>query len=168
MMKRNRITVTWELMKTSLQLLLADKRILWAPIIAVLVSLVLGGVFAVPIIFDLVHWAAQNQMHNTPVGLVVMFIVYYVLLYFISTFAGAMVISHIHRQLSGQVTSLGLAFQDAWQRVGALFLWSVLAASIGMLIHNLERSHRSIAAIIAGLFVGLAWGMISFLPCLLL
>jgi hypothetical protein len=89
---------------------------------------------------------------------------YFVIIYF----QVALVAAVMHR-MNGGDPSIGYALNQANQRLGAIFVWAVIAATVGLILRALEGMARDsengfgriVGSIVVSL-LGFAWGLMVF------
>jgi len=101
-------------------------------------------------------------MAVTPEGgaLVGLFLIYLVLT-FVSSFFTAGLVHQTREVLAGNEASLKQGLGAAWEVKGPLFVWSLIAATVGLVINAIENSDSRIARTF-GLIFGLAWTVMTF------
>ena len=141
------------LTRDSLLVIRHNPRLMLFPLISGLAGLVFLVLF-LGVTFGL---AQVNPEGGTLVGL---FLVYLVLT-FVSSFFTAALVHQTREVFDGNEVSLRAGMEAAWDRKAPIFVWSVIAATVGVLINMLENSD-SIAARIVGALFGLAWTILTF------
>ncbi len=139
-----------------------NKDLLWIPFIQATVTVTLTVVF-----FLLVVAPALAMFHYQPSGDAmtltqkVLSVAWYILVFFLGVFFQAASIVVISDRLSGAQTSLGQGFSKAFARAHTLFFWSLIGATVGLVLSALSRSknigQKSITAI-----VGAAWAIATY------
>jgi Family of unknown function (DUF6159) len=166
-------TRSWELAKESAKVLMADKELLFFPILSAIVSfiaviiltVILGGIgLFVPGAADALTQANNDGNGGTVIGFIILFIFYlvssFIVTYFTSGLVGAALI-----RLRGGDPSFGDGIRIANQHVGAIFVYAVMAATVGV-ISSLIRGKGNERNIARSLLAGLteaAWNIASFL-----
>lgn len=152
----------WQLAKSSLSIIQENKDLLVFPVFSsisliLILSTFLGGGYL--LIGDQLEEIFANEEQSNMVGYLMIFI-YYLINFFIVTFFNAGLIHCAMKILNGEETSIndGLAF--AWSKIDKILSWSVLSATIGLLLNILQQQGK-IGEIIAGL-LGLAWSILTF------
>ncbi len=86
---------------------------------------------------------------------------FYVLAAFIAIYFQSALIAVATDRLNGGHASVGDGLKTANQHLPAIFAWSVIAATVGLLIRMLEE-RLGIFGRIVGLIVGVAWSAVTF------
>lgn len=166
---------SWQLAKEAAGVLMADKELIFFPILSACISfiaviilasiLVAVGLF-VPGAADALSQAGNNGDGNgsTVGGVIVLFIFYlvssFIVTYFTSGLVGAAII-----RLRGGDPSFGDGIRIANQHVGPIFVFAIMAATVGVissLLRGNARNRSLVGSILAGL-TEMAWNIASFL-----
>lgn len=148
----------WGLAKASFAVLRADKEIALLPVLSA-VALVLtvgplagGGVLAT----GLVEGAQPG-----PATYALVFLVY-VVGYFVTIFFNAAVVSCASTRFQGDDPTLRSGLSAAWDRKWPILQWSLVAATVGMIIRALRRRADGLVdhLLLGGL--GLAWNAATY------
>lgn len=95
-------------------------------------------------------------------GILVGLLVIYLGLTFISSFFTAALVHQTREVLSGGEISLKAGMAAAWEKKWLLFVWSVVAATVGVIINAIENSDSRLARTFAMIF-SVAWTLMTFL-----
>jgi|ERR1700682_6075007 len=162
-----RFSRSWELMKQSFKILRSDKQLMLFPILSTISCLIMtaiiatGGAFAV---FPQIKAAALAGQHwqptQSPSYLMALFAVY-VVNYFIIVFFNVALVGVANSRLMGGPWTFRDGLELAWSRKGTIFLWALVAATVGMILRNLEERMGLIGRIIMRL-VGIAWTLACY------
>jgi hypothetical protein len=147
----------FRLLGDSWRVVMAEKSLLALPIVSMLVSLVVIAVFALGAVG--VGLPADGESAN-PILYVLAFLLY-VVLAFIGIYTNAVVIGIAMKRLGGQDATLsdGLALANA--HLPAIAAWSVVTATVGMILRSIQSSDNVLARILAGI-AGVAWTVLTF------
>lgn len=101
-------------------------------------------------------------MAVTPEGgvLVGLFFVYLALT-FVSSFFAAALVHQTREVFGGNEASLKAGVAAAWDVKGPLFVWSLISATIGLLINAIENSDSRVSQLFGAIF-GFAWTLMTF------
>lgn len=156
-----RFARSWDLFKTSLSVVRQDKELLWMPVLAALASIV--AILAIAGIgFGAGVWPqtrAADGSVNVP-GVALAFALYIVLA-FVSLFFNAAVIAGATERLRGGDPTMGSAMGAAWAKAGRLFLWSIVVATVNVILQAVRERSNVVGRIAAGL-AGMAWNLATF------
>ncbi len=126
-----RILKSWELVKASWQVLLADKELLIFPVISAVASIIVMATFAVPAflagMFDTAV-AGEASVLSFLVALLFYIVLYFVTFYFNSALVGAAMI-----RLEGGDPTVGDGLRIASKHFGSILGYAAIAATVGMI-----------------------------------
>jgi hypothetical protein len=152
-----RIGRSFQLMKQSYRVLMQDKELLILPVLSGLCILLVSASFVVPLgLFG--EGGIEEKGEGLMLGVVFLF---YVVTYTISFFFQAAIIAGANERMAGGDPTLGSALGAAGRRFGALLLWGVIAATVGMIIRAIEERSEVVGRIVMGL-IGVAWSLATF------
>jgi hypothetical protein len=164
----NAFSNSWRLVKASLNVLRSDTELLVFPLLSTLALIVVTLLFALPIaaagVFDAI--IRNNELTGTQ-GILTTLIVflmyvanYFVIIYFNTALVGAAMI-----RLRGGDPTLSDGIRIASSRLGAIFLYALISATVGMILRAIrgEGSRQNlIGSILAGV-LSFAWNVVTFL-----
>lgn len=169
-----RFARSWQLAKESARVLMADKELIFFPILSACISLIavviLTSILAaiglfVPGAADALSQAGSEGGDGTTIGgIIVLFIFYlvssFIVTYFTSGLVGAAII-----RLRGGDPSFSDGIRIANQHVGPIFMYAIMAATVGV-ISSLIRGNQRNRSVMRGIAASLtttAWNIASFL-----
>ncbi len=162
----NKISNSWALVKQSFAILSKDEELMLLPILSaiscILVSAsVLGG--GALYVYPQVQAAAANQLtwrpsHSLLFGFM---FVFYLVNYFVIIFFNTALVSAASVRLGGGKPTLGGGLQAAWRRLGVIFQWALVAATVGMILRMIEERSGFIGRLVVSV-VGMAWTLATF------
>jgi hypothetical protein len=181
MSKSHTFRRSWQLFRSSVQILVRHRKLLLFPVVSLLCTVAIALFFFAPIVLlptgharnQPEHWQAlaarlgdttavdTHTQHWHPKTATCL---YLVVIYLVSmvgaTFFNVAFYNEIIRAFAGERVSLrgGLAF--ASHRLRAILLWSLLAGVVGLVIRGLEERFGWIGRLALGL-VGMAWSVAS-------
>ena len=152
---------SWNLMKASAAVLRSDKALMMFPLLSGLCCLLVAASFLIPI-----GVAAAGMEHvsreRLPLGWYVALFAFYLVQYFVIIFFNTALAGAALQRLRGEETSLAAGFAIAKSRVGAIFGYALIAATVGLFLRALQERLGFVGRIVAGL-LGLAWTVATFL-----
>ena len=152
-----RLSNSWELTKASAQVLSADKELMIFPLISALTLLVVSAGFIAP----MVMLVDRNRDVEGPLGLAVTF-AFYVVSYFVIFFCNSALVGAALIRLRGGDPTVADGFRLALGKVGVIFAYALVAATVGMALRAIQQRAGIFGRIISGLF-GMAWTLATFL-----
>jgi hypothetical protein len=153
--KMQRIRNSWELVKASFSVLSADKELLIYPILSSI------GLVLVSIGFFVPAFLAELFDSIDLLGIIVGFLFYFSQ-YFIITFFNSALVGAALIRLRGGDPTVGDGFRIAMDRLGIIFGYTAIAATVGMILRWLSERSSGLGRIAVSL-VGLAWNLATFL-----
>lgn len=157
-----RLSNGWALFKQSLETINKEKTLLLFPVFSTL-SLVLilatffGGTFY--FVGDEIESLLDRDQYGNILAYGLIFL-YYLVNFFIIVFFNTALIHCAMKVLNGEPADLSDGLSFAFSRIGKIFAWSVLSATVGTLMQALQNTGK-IGQIAAGLF-GIAWSILTF------
>jgi len=159
-----RISYTFDLMRSSWEVLKAEKSLVLFPLISFLCCLIVLLSFALPL------WASgfpsARQFHGSPLLYYGLLFLFYYVNYFIVIFFNSAVIACAVLRMRGSQPTLRTGFNAAMARLPQIVAWALVAATVGLILRGLENLARKrgniIGQIVASL-IGMAWSVATFL-----
>lgn len=162
-----RLQNSWSLAKASWNVLKSDKQLVWIPVLSFLASIVafavLGGLIWATIgkTHGLNSTGASTTQYHVNVATVVLGICLYVVAAFIATYFLAVLCASANARFQGGDTSIGAAMAVANTRLHRILGWSILAATVSIIVRALED--RGMLGRIVGSLLNAAWTVVTFL-----
>jgi len=154
-----KISRGWKLTKLSLGVVRKDKEILIFPVLSALVTFAILASFIVGVFF------AMNPIDSSTEAFGPVFVVFafafYLVAFFIALFFNAAVIGCAMIRLNGGDPTVKDGLRIAKENVGRIFMWALLAATVGLIIKALQQRVGFIGKIILG-FIGMAWTLVTY------
>jgi hypothetical protein len=164
----SRITVSWDLLKTSLALLRSDTELVILPIISTLCSaLAFAGFLGCYVTaygwdIHIVHVGRRAIFTSPhPAQLYFAMFLYYVVNFFVVIFCNVALVGVANSRMCGGTWTLRDGLSLAWARRWTILKWAGFAATVGMILKVLEERAGFIGRIFIGL-IGLAWSLACF------
>jgi hypothetical protein len=162
-----RLAASWQLVKASWSVLRSDKQLLIFPIVSTLLTILVTITFIVPMsLAGIVDRLISGDQSVRPLGVIVAF-AFYVVQYFVIFFANSALVGAALLKLDGRPGTVGDGFRMALRRVGPIFGFALIAATVGMLLQWLRDQGRNnglgiVTQIVAGI-LGAAWSIATYL-----
>lgn len=156
---------TWALTRMTFDVIKKDNEMLLFPLLAAVCSVL----FSVAMLFPTVITHLLNDGGSFvwgPLQLAATFATYFGLA-FITTFFNTCVVYTTRVRLSGGDATFGESVSFAFSRIGRIISWSLLAASVGLLLSMLEnaaRNAKGVGSILLSILRGLlatAWNVVT-------
>ncbi|MGO4475703.1 DUF6159 family protein [Massilia sp. 2TAF26] len=152
----DRLSRSFRLVGASAQVLRQDKHLMLFPIISGLALFLVLLAFALPLLgLDSIDGVKQGGLYSTAFLFYV--VQYFVIFYFNTALVGAVVM-----RLEGGSPTLGDGLRIANSRIGTIFGYAVISATIGVILRAIQERVGFIGRLIAGL-LGAGWAVATFL-----
>jgi hypothetical protein len=149
-----RFGVGWRLGVRCWSLLRGDRELLWLPVLAGVLSVLLAVVLVVP-----AAGLSGGAAHPGPVSWL-LYLLLVVMLSFVSTFFGAALVAGALQRLAGGNPTVASSLAAAWARRGVIAQWALIAALVGSVIRLIEQ-RGGILGRLAGSVLGVGWAVAS-------
>jgi len=153
---------TWALMGASWRVLMLDKELLLFPVLSLIATALVTLTFVGPLAQDqswLRSGDATTEMEQF-LAYTRLFL-FYVCTYFVVVFFNAALIAAVHLRLTGKNPTLMDGIRGAWARKSELFTWTLLAATVGLLLKTMKDRSRNVASLLFGV-LGVAWSLLTY------
>lgn len=157
---------SWAYARQSYDVIFDNKRLLLLPVLSSTALVLVMGSFLLPLIASGEISAFEALFDDDSSGrltagsYVTMFLFYYCN-YFVIVFFNAALIACSMQALRGEEVSLKYGLSMAARRWWQIIGWSLVSASVGLLLRVIERSNERVARFTAGL-LGMAWSAMTF------
>jgi hypothetical protein len=162
----NAFSRSWMITKLTFGIINKDRELLWFA----LLSFIFSTLFAVAMIFPtVVSTLMDNNFSQDSLQLfeyAILFITYFGLA-FIATFFNVCVVYTTKVRFEGGNATFGESINFAFSRIGVIIQWSLVSASVGLLLrllHNLASRLGKIGEIVANIVIGLlgmTWSILT-------
>jgi len=156
-----RIENSWRLVKASWAVLRADKELLVFPIVSGLATLLVTLTFFVPAIFSFSASSSFTREGSINPLWIIFMAAFYVIQYTIVFFCNTALVGAAMIRLQGGDPTVGDGFRVAFEHVGQIVVYAVIAATVGMFLRWLSE-RGLLGRIVAGL-LGLSWNIATYL-----
>jgi len=164
----NAFSRSWLITKLSFSVINKDRELLWFAVLSFLFS----GLYLLAMIVPLFWFGSfeddpdGSQRKLELFEYAIIFVAYFGLA-FVATFFNVCVVYTSKVRFEGGDATFGESFRFAMSRLGLIFQWSLVSASVGLLLRILENASRNlgkggqiVSSIILSL-VGMAWGIVT-------
>ena len=157
---------SFRLAKLCLHVLAVDKELILFPVFSsigvVLVLLSFGGVG--------LGIGALNRIEAGAIGGgdIVIALAFYILAYFVIIFFNSALVYAAHERLAGGDPNIRSGLKGAWYRIVTIFMWAVIAGTVGLVLNILAgqaRERGGIFGLISQMVIsllGAAWTLITY------
>lgn len=149
---------SYQIFKESFEVLKQDKELVLFPIISGVITILITASFMLPLAFFVGNDNGDFKMK--PFYYVVIFVLY-LLSYFVIIFFNTGLIACAHIRLNGGNPRFSDGLNFAMNNLGKIFGWSLISATVGLILRMIRERGGIFGAIVAGL-VGIAWNLLTF------
>ena len=153
-----------------------DKEILWFPVISAILSIIslvaVSAFFYILMLrnnFDFSKFGGEGAVLNASdkVYLYSFIFVCYIFVLFIVNFFQSGLFAIVQARFSGSNLSFKDGIASAKKNIGKIFVWSLISATVGVILQIIANSSKRIGQIVASL-LGTAWNILTYfsLPAL--
>ena len=153
----DKVSRSWEMVKASAAVLRSDRELMLFPILSGLATLAVLATFLVPAL-ALRVFSGGFGIGAVIGGFVFYFCTYSVMIFFNCALVGAAMI-----RLDGGDPTLADGFAAARSRLGAIFGYAAIAATVGVLLQGLKNNDNNFLVRLLGSGLGAAWTLGAFL-----
>jgi hypothetical protein len=157
----DRISRSWELAKSSWHVLCTDKHLVIFPIVSGIALLIVLASFAVPIGILEMNGHLRDADGHPPIWLYPVAFAFYFCNYFVIVFCNSALISCALMRLNGETPTLGDGFSIAFSRLPQIAAWSLVSATVGLLLKLVENAHERVGEFISAI-LGAAWSIMTY------
>lgn len=160
-----RLARSWQTFKTSLRVARQDKELMWLPVLSFAAAAVaLMGITGLGFASGVFPEVTRPDGGVDPVAAGIVFLGYLVLA-FIQTYFYAAMVAGANERLGGGDPTVGSALRAANQRLGKIFAWSLVLATVNVLLQAarevIARRSPALASLITGI-AGTAWNLATY------
>ena len=150
-----RIGRSFQLVGQSYRVLMQDKELMVLPLISGIVMAAAIAIFAVSYGVD------SSRLQQRGPALYVPLFLMYVVTYTVGIFFQAAVVAGATERMRGGDPTVRSALAAAASRLGAIVMWAIVAATVGMILRAISERLGFVGKIIVAL-VGSAWSLATF------
>ncbi|MDB5172500.1 MAG: putative rane protein [Phycisphaerales bacterium] len=158
-----KISYTWDLMGASWNVLRKDKALVLFPLFSGISCLVVMASFAVPaLITGAWHPPARGAQPAQQIAYYGMLFAFYFCNYFVITFFNVGIIACAIERMQGGEPTFEFGIQAAASRLPLIIGWSLVSATVGLILRVIEDRSDKVGELVAGL-LGMAWTIVTYL-----
>ena len=135
------------------------------PIISGIATLLVSISFILPIFFSLkASGTFDSHNSNEPQFSAIYYVIsfcYYLISYFVVVFFNVGLIHCANKVLNNEPTSVGDGLRAAMKRLGPILGWSLIGATVGMILRTISERVGFVGQIVVALLGG-AWNIVTF------
>src|SRR5436190_4567174 len=151
---------SYQLVRHSWTILRQDKEILFFPIISGVLSIALAASFLIPLVLY-AHEDPADQKVRIDFWWYLFTFLFYLVSYFITTFFNVGVMHCASIRMSGGDPTIGDGFQGAISNIVPILVWSLISATVGVILRFIEQRLALVGRIVASV-LGLGWSFLTY------
>lgn len=156
----DRLSNGWKISMNSFKVLKENKQLVLFPILSGISLLLILGSFAT-ILLASAGWDVDQVVETDGNGNILYIFLYYLVNYFIVVFFNTALVHCTRLYFRGEEVTIEKGLKFAMSRIGAIFAWSMFAATIGTILRLIEENAGWIGKIVIGL-IGVIWSIATF------
>jgi hypothetical protein len=160
-----RISRSFELARASWNVLYTDKKLVLFPVFSGIAIVLVTLSFVAPIIgltmAGKIDLDPANNNGRVPIWTYAVAFAFYFCTYFVIIFCNSALVSCALMRFNGQEPTIGDGFKAAASRMPQILAWSLVSASVGMILKAVENAHEKVGEIVSAV-LGTAWSVITF------
>jgi hypothetical protein len=162
----NAFSRSWELTKVTFDVINKDKELLGFAFLSFFFSTLFMIAMVFPTIISKILESGYDENTLQITEYIILFVTYFGLA-FIATFFNVCVVYTTKIRFEGGNATFGESFQFALSRIGLIFQWSLLSATVGLLLRLIENAGKNfgkIGQIVTSIIVsllGMAWSIMT-------
>ncbi len=161
----NAFSRSWEITKATFSVIKHDKELLLFPVLSMIFSLLFIVVLLLP---TSVFLAIKGEGASALVGIDFLFLfLLYLILAFVATFFNVCVVYTAKIRFEGGNATFGESIKFAFSKIRLIFYWSLISATVGLILRALENSAERfgqvgqiLVKVLTGA-LGLIWSIIT-------
>lgn len=157
-----RLANSWELVRASAAVLRADKELVLFPVVSAVASILVAITFVVPLALSGIIDLATVDSQGVPAAGYALAFLFYLVQYFVIFFCNAALVGAALIRLGGGNPTVSDGFSVAFQRVGAILGYALVAATVGLVLRSISERGGPLSRLVASVF-GLAWSLATYL-----
>ncbi len=149
------------LAKQSFGVLHSNPQLLWFPIVSSIFSIAVSISFMLPMYFTAGGIQGMERTKHLPPGHYVVLGLFYFCTSFVVIFFNAGLVSCAYAGLRGERMTFGEGVAEAAKRIPAIFGWTLISATVGLVLQMISERVGIIGKIVVAILGG-AWSLITF------
>jgi hypothetical protein len=156
----DRLSNGWKISMNSFKVLKENKQLVIFPILSGISLLLIMGSF-VTIVLAAAGWDVDAVNEPGETTSVLYLFLYYLVNYFVVVFFNTALIHCSRLYFHGEEVTIEKGLRFSMSRIGAIFAWSMFAATVGTILRLIAENAGWIGKIIIGL-IGVVWSVATF------
>jgi hypothetical protein len=154
-----RISNSFALARSSWGVLRTDKKLVLFPVLSGIACVLVFLSFFAP--FLILHDLFDNLREQAPWALGLLAFAFYFVTYFMIIFFNAALVSCALIRFNGGEPALGDGLRTAASRLPQILMWSLVSATVGLLLKAIENAHEKVGEFISAI-LGTVWTIVTY------
>jgi hypothetical protein len=155
-----RIAYTFDMMRSSWELLKQEKRLVVFPLISGFCCLLVMLAFGLPLV-SAEGIPSAEKFHQHPALYYGVLFAFYFVSYFVIIFFNSALISCAIGRMRGAEPTISSGFNMALSRLPQIAGWALVSATVGIILRIIEDRSKAVGRFVAGL-LGMGWSIATF------
>lgn len=157
----DRLENGWKLTISSFKILKANKQLIIFPVLSGICLILIIGSFVVALIAN-EGWGLETIAGSKgSVQYYVLIFLFYIVNYFVVVFFNMALIHCTRCYFKGEEVSVNAGLKFSMSRIGAIFSWSLFAATVGLILRLIQENTGIIGKIVTAI-IGIVWSVATF------
>ncbi len=156
----DRLTNGWHIAMSSLKVLQANKQLIILPILSG-ISMVLVTASFISVYVGANSWSFDGLQDMNRATMYALLFLFYVVNYFVVVFFNMALVHCAKLYFDGEEVTVSKGLQFSISRIGAIFAWAVLSATVGVILKMIQDRAGWLGKIATSL-VGMVWSIATF------
>lgn len=162
----DRLKRSWDVTKQVFHVMMHDKEILLFPLLSTLLSLFLMAILIFPFIVTVIISGAVEP-GASPILFYFYVFLFYLIFSFTTVFFNAGIVYIAKTRMEGGDATFMDGIRAAFSRIGKLFAWAMISASVGLILNILSNKAQKRGGVSGGIgqivvsIIGMAWAIIT-------
>lgn len=157
----DRLSTGWTISMNSLKVLRENKKLILFPILSGASLLLILSSFVVALLAAAGWDTEQIETYGGETGNILLLFLFYLVNYFVVVFFNTALVHCSRLYFQGEEVTIGKGIRFAISRIGAIFAWAMLAATVGTILRLIEENVGWLGKIIISL-IGIVWSVATF------
>lgn len=171
--KLGKFRASYMIVGESWNILKKDRELAWFPVLSAVTSIIalmiIGAVFFFTAMGGDLASVESYEENGVSLSSYLFVFVYYLIMFFITNYFLAGIYTIVNGRFKGQDLSFSDGINGANNNFQKIFLWSLISATVGVILKIISDRSQIVGKIVAALF-GAAWGILTYfsLPSLII
>jgi hypothetical protein len=157
----DRLQTGWTAAGACLDVLRRDKKLIIFPLLSGISCLIVLASFAIPLAVIKPAFLADGDVDQVPIWFWAVLFAFYFANYFVIYFFNSALVYCALAHFQGQPASADDGLRAAIRRLPELLLWSLVSASVGLLLRLIENANEKVGVFVSAL-LGAAWSVTTY------